>query len=210
MIFLYRERSGRAGFTLVEAVVSAGILAVVATAVGLFARDVFSLNTSLTGALSTHSGATRAFRPFLADLRSAQPSEAGAFPIAESSTSSLAIYSDVDHDGAVERVRYFVEGGALRRAVSEPSGSPAVYGPAATSTLVEGVLASSTVFVYYPHGYDGTASTSPLAFPVSPADVRAARVWLSVDADPARAPGPVTMTVAATIRNLRGSSLDSN
>lgn len=189
---------------------TAGIVAIAAIGVGLLARDVFSLRSSLSGMLSTQASASRILRPFAGDVRSAQASETGAFPVGQAATSSLVVYSDTDHDGLVERVHYFVDGGAFRRAVSEPSGSPATYGPAATSTLVEGVVASSTVFLYYPHGYDGTASTSPLAFPVSPVDVRAVRIWLEVDSDPARAPGPVPMTTAATIRNLRGSSLDSN
>lgn len=204
------QQRGAAGFTLVEAVMTAAIMAIVAGAVGILARDVFSLRSSLSGALTTQASASRILRPFAGDVRSAQPSETGAFPVAQAATSSLTLYADTDHDGVVERVQYFVDAGAFKRAISEPVGNPAIYGAAATSTLVEGVIASSTIFLYYPQGYDGTASTSALSFPVSPADVRAVRVSLSVDPDPARPPGPVPMNTAATIRNLRGSSLDSN
>lgn len=197
------------GFTLVEAVMTAGVVAIASIAIGILARDVFSLRTSVSGMLSTQASASRILRPFSDDVRAAQASEAGAFPVAQTATSSLVVYTDEDHDGVVEQVRYFVEGGSFKRAVSEPSGNPAVYGAAATTTLVDGVVASTTVFWYYPHGYDGTASTSALAFPVSPAEVRSVRIWLSVDPDSARPPGPVPMTTAVTIRNLRGSSLDN-
>jgi type II secretory pathway pseudopilin PulG len=196
-------RNPSRGFTLVEALVALGIVAGVLVLVGLLGRDVFSMRSGFTAALSTQSDARRILRPFADELRAAAYAETGAYPIAESSTSSIAFYSDVDRDGAVERVRYSVEGGALLKAVSEPGGNPITYGAAATSTLVRGVLASSTYFAYYAEGYDGTASSSPLAFPVSPSEVRGARVWLEVDEDTARAPGAAVLSTAATVRNQR-------
>lgn len=191
------------GFTLVESLVAVGIVAGVLVLVGLLGRDVFSLRSGFTAALSTQSDARRILRPFADELRAAAYAETGAYPIAETGTSSLAFYSDVDHDGAVERVRYLVSGGAMTKTVWEPSGNPAVYGSPATTTLVRGVLASSTYFAYYPEGYDGTASSSALAFPVSPSEARAARIWIEVDEDPVRPPGAATLTTVSTVRNLR-------
>lgn len=196
-----------AGFTLVEALVAAGILAAVAIAVGMFARDIFATRTSLTASLSTQSEAAHVLRPFADDFRAAEASETGAFAIAQSGTSSLTFYADVDHDGVAERAQYLVQNGDFLRAVSEPSGSPAVYGAAATSTLVHGVVASSTIFLYYPSGYDGGTTTAAIPFPVAPVEVRSVRLWLSVDGDPAHPPGPVDVTTAATARNLRGTAL---
>jgi type II secretory pathway pseudopilin PulG len=199
------QRNAR-GFTLVEALVSAGLVAVIAVAIGLLSRDIFSLQSGLSGALSGQADAARVLRPFADELRSAQASASGAFAIAETSTSSVTFYADVDRDGVVERARYFVEGGEFRRAIAEPAGEPPVYGAAATTTLVRGVLASSTIFSYFPQGYDGTASSSPLAPPVWPSEVRAVRVWLSVDPDPVRPPGPAEVTTVVTVRNLRGEA----
>lgn len=193
------------GFTLVEALVAVGLVAGVLVLVGLMGRDVFSLRSGFTAALSTQSDARRILRPFADELRAAAYSEAGAYPIAETASSSISFYADVDHDGRVERVRYLVEGGAFRRVVWEPSGNPAVYGSPSTTTLATGVL-SRDVFSYYGEGYDGTASSSALVFPVAPSEVRSARVWLSVDQDPVRPPGAAELTTVATVRNLRGSS----
>lgn len=194
------------GFTLVEALVTAAIVAAVATVVGVLARDVFTLQSGLSGALTGQAEASRVLRPFADELRAARSSASGAFAVAESATSSVTFYADVDHDGVAERARYFVEAGEFRRAVSEPVGDPPIYGAAATTTLVRGVLASSTVFSYFAQGYDGTASSSPLAFPVWPSEVRAVRVWLSVDSDPVRPPGPTEVTTVVNIRNLRGET----
>jgi prepilin-type N-terminal cleavage/methylation domain-containing protein len=201
-------RAKNSGFTLVEGLVASAIAAVLALALGLMARDVFSLRSGISASLSTQSEAARVLRPFADDLRAAVASETGAFPIAQSATSSITFYADVDHDGVAERAQYFLQNGEFRRAISEPSGEPAVYGPAATTTLVHGVLASTTLFSYYPQGYDGTASSSALGFPVFPSEVRSVRVWLSVDQDPIHSPGPAEITTTATVRNLRGTALD--
>jgi hypothetical protein len=198
--------SPRAGFTLVEALLAAGMMAVLALAVGAIGRDIFSFRTGLTAAFSTEGDARRILRPFADELRAAAYSETGAYPIAETSTSSLTFYADVDRDGVVERARYFLDRGDFKKAVSEPSGG--VYGPAATTTLVRGVTASTTAFWYFDEGYDGSASSSVLAFPVAPSEVRAVRIWLTVDADPARAPAAAEITTVATVRNLRWTTED--
>ncbi len=199
-----KNRLPRAGFTLVETLVTLGIISGVLLLVGLMGRDVFAFRSGLSDALSTQSDARRVLRPFSDEVRAASYSEAGAYPLAETSTSSVTFFSDVDRDGVAERVRYFLEGGTFRRSVAEPSGNPAVYGAAATTTLVSGVLASTTIFWYYGAGYDGATSSPALAFPVSPSEARAVRVWLRVDGDLARAPGPADLTTVSTVRNLRG------
>lgn len=200
-----RQTNSRAAFTLVETLVTVGILSFVLLAVGLLGRDVFALRSGLSASLSTQSDARRILNPFADELRAAAYSESGGFPIAETASSSVSFYSDVDGDDAAELVRYLVEGGELKKVVWEPSGNPAVYGSPATTTLVRGVVASSTVFSYYGEGYDGTASSTAIAFPVSPAEVRSVRLWISVDEDPLHLPGPAELTTVATVRNLRGT-----
>lgn len=199
-----RPNRRAAGFTLVESLVAASIVAGLALAVGLIGRDVFALRSGLTAALSTQADARRILRPFADELRAAAYSESGAYPIAETSTSSVTFYADVDRDGVVERARYFVDGTTFKKAVSEPVNG--VYGAAATTTLIRGLIASTTAFWYYGAGYDGTASSSALAFPVAPSEVRAVRVWVAADEDPVRPPGAAHLTTVATVRNLRWTS----
>lgn len=193
------------GFTLVESLVTLSIVSSVLVLVGLLGRDVFAFRSGISTALSTQADARRILRPFADEIRAAAYSENGGYPIAETASSSISFYSDIDHDDVVELVRYLVEGGELKKVVWEPSGSPAVYGSPATSTLVRGVIASTTIFSYYGEGYDGTASTSAIAFPVSPAEIRSVRIWVSVDEDPIRPPGPAALSTTATVRNLRGT-----
>ena len=198
------SRSGAAGFTLVESLVAASIAAAIILAVGLIGRDIFAFRSGLTAALSTQADARRILRPFADELRAAAYSETGAYPVAETSTSSLTFYSDVDRDGVVERARYFVDGSNFKKAVSEPSGGG--YGPAATTTLIRGLIASTTAFWYYGEGYDGSTTSAALAFPVAPSEVRAVRIWVTADEDPLRAPGAAELTTMATVRNLRWST----
>lgn len=200
------RRAPKRGFTLVEALITTGILVAVLGVLGAIGGDIFRFRSGLTAALSTQSDARRVLRPFADELRAAAYSATGAYPIAETASSSITFYVNVDADAAIERARYVVLAGELRKVVSQPAGNPAVYGSPATTTLVRGVLASTTYFSYYGEGYDGTASSTALGFPVSPSEVRSAKIWISVDEDPYRAPGPAELTTAATVRNLRGTS----
>ena len=199
------------GFSLIEVIFSLGVLGLIALAVGAFQRDVFFLNDVLQTGLDNATEARKVIRPFANEVRAAQPSDLGSFPIAEAATSSFSFYSDVDADGSRERVRYFLEDGEFKKGVINPTGNPPVYDSQNEDVIkiIKDVVASSTVFSYYDSTYNGTSSTTPLTQPVTTSDVRLIRVDLTIDTDPNRAPNLLTVTTQAMIRNLK-DNLDAN
>ena len=89
-------------------------------------------------------------------------------------------------------------------AVERPTATqPATYPPAdeVVSDVVR-YLVPGTIFTYYPEGYP--PEMTPLPSPVPIADIRLITVTGTIDRDPAVEPGPTTLSVSATIRNLRG------
>lgn len=199
------KKNNKKGFTLSEVLISIFIISVVSYAVSTFQRDVFALNYSLQGSLSAQLDARRLVKVMITELRKAEPSAAGAYPIAAASPTSVTFFSDVDNNGTVERVRYFVSSGQIRKGIIVPTGNPPVYnaGSEQLSTLISGFVSSSTLplFEYYPATYTGT--TSPLSIPVDIPSVRLVKVTVIIDKDPNKSPVLMTITSQVNLRNLK-------
>lgn len=194
------------GMTLLETVLVVGLFSLLVVGVGAFARDVFYFNDILQIGLQNVTEARKVLRPFANEVRGAQPSNAGAFPLAQTATSSFAFYSDIDNDGVRERVRYFLEGDEFKKGIIEPTGNPLVYNQANETIIkvIKHVIPRDAIFHYYDATYAGATTTAAaLPEPVTPADVTLIRVDLTVDANPNRAPSLMTLTTQVMVRNLK-------
>lgn len=197
-------RKARQGFTLIETLFVLGILGVLGAAVAAFQRDTIGLNSIIQDSLSSQQEMRTTVKDFLSEARSAGPSATGAYPLATAATSTFMFYSDIDLDGARERIRYFLSGTTLRKGVVKPTGSPPTYDASTeqVSDVVHGVVDDGNpIFEYYDAGYDGTSM--PLAQPVDIPSVRLVKISLTSDRDPLRPPGPVSITAQASFRNLK-------
>lgn len=189
-------------FTLVEVIVVVAITSVVGLALSNMILYTYRTNTYIYQQSAATDNARRGLEFALQNLREATTGADGSYPVSVAATSSVTFYSDVDVDGSVERIRYFLTGSTLYRGVTNPAGSPPSYTgqPEATTTIaayVKNFTANSPVFTYYAE--DGTALTAP----ADPADVRTVGMGIMVDVDPNRTPTTYSLTGSATFRNLR-------
>lgn len=200
-----KQSFAQRGMTLIETLIALAIFALLAVAIGSFARDVFFFNDVIQIGLNNVTEARKVLRPFANEVRGAQPSNLGAFAIAQTATSSFAFYSDIDADGVRERVRYFLEGDEFKKGIIEPTGNPLSYNPANETVIkvIRDVVPGPYIFSYYDTNYAGSTTTPALVDPVTPTDVRLVRVDLTVDANPNRAPSLMTVTTQVTVRNLK-------
>lgn len=194
------------GFTIIELVIVAGILAVVSVGVMVFFRDTMQFNTSIQSSLKSQNEARRILRPFANEVRGATRSALGGYAIEMASSSTLTFYTDLDEDGHPERVRYFLEGDTFKKGVIAPNGAPLSYNSANEKivAIVNNVVATSTpVFQYFNTNYVGASTTPALVQPVSPALVRLVRVNLTVDENPNQPPAAFSLTTQISFRNLK-------
>lgn len=193
----------RPGLTLLELVIALGIAALVAVAVFGFQRDYFQLNRLVGGGLEREAEIRQVLKDFSAEVRSAQPSSLGAYPIETASSVSFAFFTDADGDALKERVRYFLAGTILKKGILKPTGNPLTYNPLSevTRDRIPGVTGPAQLFSYFDAAYDGTAL--PLAEPLDIPTIRMVRLTLDVDPNGSKPPGAVTYTTQATPRNLR-------
>lgn len=198
----YKKYKG--GFSVIETLAAIFILTLIGIAVWTFQKDVFSLNSSISSSLDAQQEARKAFKLLSAEIRSISPSNTGSYPIAEASPTSFIFYSNIDNDDLKERLRYFLDGNAVKKGVLKPNGNPLVYNPI-NETITEIVRdmanGATPIFDYYDADYDGT--TAPLAQPVSAIAARLVKITLIIDKNPSRPPAPVTMSTQVSMRNLK-------
>jgi len=192
------------GFALAEIIVAVAIFSLIIGLVALFQSDIFSLNRILQVGLQNQAEAKKVVRPFANEVRSAVPSNLGAYPIAEVGTTTFTFYSDIDGDGLRERVRYFRDENDFKKGVIKPGGQPLEYDEdnEEIAEVVHDVMIQD-IFFYYDSSYDGTASSTPLEYPIAPSDVRLVKVLLVIDNDPNNPPAPIEITTQVSIRNLK-------
>lgn len=139
-------------------------------------------------------------RDALRIVREASYGADGSYPISAGDATTLTVFSDVDGDGAVEKVHYALISGTLYRTVIKPAGSPPSYAgqSIATTTIASSVVNGATpVFEYFDDA--GTKLSTPIAL----ARVRSIITTLVVDVNVDRAPISFTLSGGATLRNLK-------
>lgn len=188
------------GFTLVETLTVIAIVGTAGIALTSALVDFYRQNAYLFESTTALENARRALTTSLEDLRESSYGEDGAFPLVSAATSTITFHADIDQDGPVERVRFFVSNGTFYRTITNAAGNPPSYtGQAATSTVIAYVrnATSTPLFRYY------SASGTELTAPVDVSEVSQVRVRVDIDLNPQRAPEIFTLTGSATLRNLR-------
>lgn len=198
-----RTQSG-AGFTLLEVVITAGILAVIGTLVGTLASTGLRSWSQNQAQVEVQEKARTALTRITLLVREAQPADNGSYTIAAAAAQSLTFYADSDNDGGNEQIRIFLQGTDLMLGRIVPTGSPVTY-PAGNETLeilVRDVRnGAGSIFAYYDGNFTG--SQAPLTFPVTIQNIRLVHVTLTIDNDTNAPPSAITLETNMAFRNLK-------
>ena len=200
----HKSSQNSIGFSIIELIIGLSILGLIAFAIWIFQKDIFSLNNTISGDITAQDDVRRAFKTVTSEIRSASSSSIGAYPIDSATLTSFIFYSDINDDGIKERIRYFLNGTILKKGILKPSGNPLAYNPAneTISEIVHDVANGATpIFNYYDTNYDGF--TPSLTSPINVLAIRLIKITLIVDHDPSKLPSPITFTTQASIRNLK-------
>lgn len=195
------------GMTLVEMMVSISILVMAMGGFSLLFFRAFETNSFVLEEGLTAMSISHAVDVITSDLRRVRQADNGDYPIVSGTDFDLKVFVDIDNDGAVERVHYFLNGDTLERGVTEPvAGTPVTY-PSTDDTVFDLAhyvvnTASEPLFTYYNNNYPGDAVNNPLAAPIAVGDVRLIRVWVRMNIDPIKAPNNVNIESFAELRNL--------
>ncbi len=193
------------GYTLIETLITVSVFGIIIVSITAFQKDVFSLNKRISTGLNVQYEVKKIIRPFANEIRSAEQSNQGAFPIIEASSSTIKFYSDIDNNGDVDLVRYFLDGTSFKKGVIKPSGENFSYNESGEKIIqiVNNVISSPSIFSYYDSSYTGSSTSTPLAIPVAPIDIRLIKVNLIVDNDGNGINPEAQISTQVTLRNLK-------
>ena len=155
--------------------------------------------------LAKQSEGRKVLNQVVDEVRRAEVSSIGSFPVAAAGEYELTFYANIDEDSMRERVRFWLDETTLKKGVLEPGGDPLSYTGSETVTeLAHDVVNISKgvpVFSYFDEAYTGVESA--LASPVSITDVHVIQVQLELEKDPTATPVPLHVESTVHIRNLK-------
>lgn len=190
------------GFTLIELIISIGIMSGIVLVISIFSFDVFDFGIFLGENITAQQETQLTLRVMVSEMRAMAQAVNGAYLIESASQNSVVFYSDRDGDGFAERIRYFLDGNILKKGVIKPSGNPLAY--SGTETIDEVVhniySAAGNIFSYYDSNYSGTQTE--LGFPMNIPLVRLIKINLTVDPNPADTSSRINFSTSVNIRNL--------
>lgn len=202
---LVRQSPGNAGFTLIELTIALAVFSIIMVGILSLLSNVFTVNRQQGALLSDQDQARKLSFVLMQELRNATVADTGAYPLESAGAQHITFFSNIDADAGIERVRYFLQNGALYKGVTQPTGSPVSYltSPEVVTLVQANVGAAATLFRYFDDTYDGVSGTA-LAQPVSVTAVR----FVALDVPIQKRAGVAntqtyTVSAQATIRSLK-------
>lgn len=204
---IVQKKHNKRGFTLVEALVALAMFSLISLAVGWFVIQSLRSNDVIWEQLKTQNDGRAVVEQFVDDVRRAEPSSIGSYPIEDATTSTFTFFANIDSDIGRERIRFFLDGTDVKKGVIQPAGSPINYDGSETivtiATDVVNLTKGADLFEYYDETYPVT--TTPLTVPDQLTDIRAVRIQLELEKDPNETPVPLHVEATASIRNLKSN-----
>jgi prepilin-type N-terminal cleavage/methylation domain-containing protein len=194
----------QSGLTLIETLTALTIFSLSLGAVFTFILQGMKAQNMNSKQLIAQSNGRYALKNLVTELRGVQYSEEGTYPIEKAEDNVLIFYSDIDFDGRIEKMRYFIENSELKRGVTKPSGEPPKYPPTSekiTSAVKFLAMGGEPIFKYYEGSYTGTES--PLPSPFNLGKIRLIHIKIIIGVNPNETPPPLSLETQAVLRNLK-------
>ena len=152
------------GFTILEIILSLVIMTFITMTLFLLTINLGNFNTYFTFGLGSYRDAQLTLTEIKKELASAQNSNLGGYFLEEATSTKITFYSDIDQDGLIEKISYFVENNQLKKSIITPTGNPLIYDPnqAKTRIVVNNLASTQDIFSYFDKNYATTSDISKI------------------------------------------------
>jgi len=168
-------------------------------------KTLFVNRYAIEQGLNTYS-IDSSLKNFSRYLREARQSDAGDYLINKVENFELVFFSNVDDDGAIERVRLFLEDRQLKMGLAESAGFPAVYPTEDEEIKIIGTGIVNTedqpLFYYYNRDYPTDQITNPLQGSIFPQDISLVKIDVYANIEPGHTPENMRMQTFVRPRNI--------
>ncbi len=194
------------GITLIETVVALGIFVIIVIAWN--SVIVQSYRSAEFGRQQQDAirEAQKGIEIMTQELREMSTAENGAYALDTADDNQIIFYSDIDKDIYTERVRYWLDGTALKKGVVEPTGDPLNYNLNNEHIKIIANFinnGSHPLFTYYNEDYPYDEVNNPLPAPARLIDTKLIHIFLRVNIDPDVAPKDFDVESDVQLRNLK-------
>jgi prepilin-type N-terminal cleavage/methylation domain-containing protein len=196
-----------AGVSMLEIIIVIGIFSILSLGAATLLIEATRSNDVIWEQLFTQSEGRRVLKNITDEVRRAEESSIGSYPIAVADEYELTFYANVDSDSYREKVHYWLDGTTLKYGIVKPSGSPLSYGGVETVTEVAhdvlNQIQDQPIFQYFDESYTGSSTSTALTQPVDVADIHMIQIQLELERDPTKSPVPLHVETIVHIRNLK-------
>jgi prepilin-type N-terminal cleavage/methylation domain-containing protein len=185
------------GFTLIEVLVAMGILSIIVLIAGDFIATGFrTLRYNEEFDAAVENG-RRSVEIISKEIRGANNSEQGDYPIALASDQELIFYSDIDYNGSYDRVRYYMVNRSMYKSVTIPGATNDYPGPEVISWIADFINnGGQEIFRYYDSNGLETMDLD---------SIRMVNMQLLFNVSPGIAPDDILVETNVQLRNLKSN-----
>jgi hypothetical protein len=196
------------GISFIEMIITISIFTMAMIAVSTFIISIYRVYNYNIEQVSAINEARRGIETMIKEIREAKTADDGSYPLVKAGDSEFIFYSDVDRNGLIERVRYFLDGTDFKKGIVDPSGDPPQYilTNETISVLSRYVRNASTpVFTYYNGDWPVDTVNNPLPTLTRLMETKLMHVYLKINVDPNRPPIDFELESDTQIRNLKNN-----
>lgn len=188
------NRNKKYGFTIIEILVVMAITSIIILIFNQFLITGFKSTKFNMEQEEAISEARNGLDVITKEIRGANSSDNGSYAISEISTSSFVFYNDVNKDGKREKIRYYLDGYDLKKAITQPGLNSDYTGTSTVSVLSKYINNRGvSIFKYYDSSNTETSLIDR---------IKLISIELYVNVTPQRAPDDYILKTSITFRNL--------
>jgi prepilin-type N-terminal cleavage/methylation domain-containing protein len=183
------------GFTLVEMLIVISILVLLYFLAGDIVIDGLRMTRYESEQAIAVESARKSMELITKDIRGANTSEKGDYPIVIAQEDEFAFFNDVNGDNSMEKIRYYVDGVNMIREIYSP-GDLKDYSVFSGSTTIATYInnVSVPIFSYY----DPDSMETDIIN-----NIRMVRIYIMINITPAIAPNDYILESDVNLRNLK-------